>query len=310
MCAIVTNKHLYFCKYFVFWGIVSFIISSCQDYELTNNEVIIKKSFERNFIETFGEIDPNQSWDLSMSYPRTEAYPIPSYATNTRATDAGEQYTAATDTELNSLITRPGSYENTTEWYQVQTTTLNWLKKELPEGKNNSSKGTAFSIAKPEQQFAIIPIYQGKAKYHWDLHLVDTGNNKDYNIWTKSQGLLIKNPGDTEYHTIDRDWDTSVNGNNCTSGNATDIIAQPIIINSNMIEGEFFLYLDITKTNNTTLTPVGSAQRSDEGMMLSLLCPLPKPSLWLETMSSTRSLIVSKCLRTSSVPSVEPLSIT
>ena len=49
----------------VFTSLCIALLSSCQDYDLTTEEVLVKTSFERNFKKTFGEIAPQQICILS-----------------------------------------------------------------------------------------------------------------------------------------------------------------------------------------------------------------------------------------------------
>jgi len=256
------------------------LISSCQDYTISDNEVIVKRSFETNFKETFGEIDKNQSWDLTKTMPRTAKYTDISYA-GTRATDAGEEYTSATTAQLSSLILeRPGTGGpdgNHTGWYNVPLSTLTWMQQHLEEGENNTNEGGPFQLISPKNKFAIIPIYQGQAGLTWDLHLVDTESKIDYNLWTKSQGLNYKRRANDNWQVLDQSFNSghTVNSNGHP---VHSIIGQPIIIDNEQLAGEFFLYLDITGVGNTgdTYARLHSAQKSTEGMMLTLNCPIPE----------------------------------
>lgn len=245
------------------------LFNSCQDYDPACEEVIVKTSFERNFINTFGDIDPNQSWDLTKTMPRTKKYDVPVYNADTRATHAGEDYNPATTQQLNDLVTKPGSIDDRNGWYTVQPATLTWMNQNLVEGRNNTSKGSAFTLIPPENEFAIIPIYQGRAGLVWDLHLVDTGTGIDYKLWSKSDGIyMFKND---EWSQPDQSYDFGH-----TIG-ASSVISQPLIIDSRKLSGkQIFLYLDITSGGNDEYAHDEAAQRSDEGMMLSLNCPIPQ----------------------------------
>ena len=49
---------------------VASIVTSCHDEEVANvEELSFRHAYERNFVKTFGEINPNQTWDFS-SYAR------------------------------------------------------------------------------------------------------------------------------------------------------------------------------------------------------------------------------------------------
>ena len=143
--------------------------SSCQDYEPYDSEVLVKTSFEENFKKTFGETSPSQTWDLTTVIPRTWKYDVDLSEITTR-TAAGDQYTAANASEILSP-NQPGnitSANNSTNWlangwYEVQSATLQWMNAQLVEGTNNTSKGSPFTLHAPNNEFAIIPIYQGRA---------------------------------------------------------------------------------------------------------------------------------------------------
>ena len=42
----------------------SALVSSCQDYEPFSDESLHDKAYTHEFVKQFGEIDPNQDWDL------------------------------------------------------------------------------------------------------------------------------------------------------------------------------------------------------------------------------------------------------
>jgi hypothetical protein len=245
-------------------------LNSCQEFDTTNEEVYVKTSFERNFKSTYGDVNPNQSWDLTKTMPRTKKYNIlPEFGT-TRATDAGNDFTAATTEQQNALITKPGNSSNHNGWYLVQPETLAWMKANLVEGQKNTSKGSPFTLVPLRNEFAIIPIYQGHAGLVWDLHLVDTGTGIDYTLWSKSEGILKKTSSNNKWHSFDTSYDYG------HTTDATSIISQPLIIDYTKLSGDpIFLYLDITSGGNDNYAHDHTAQRSDQGMMLSLNCEMP-----------------------------------
>ena len=50
---------------------VASIVTSCHDEEVANiEELSYRHGYEYNFVKTFGEIDPNQTWDFSRSGPK------------------------------------------------------------------------------------------------------------------------------------------------------------------------------------------------------------------------------------------------
>ncbi len=40
------------------------LVSSCQDYEPFSDETLQDKAYTHEFVKQFGEIDPDQDWDL------------------------------------------------------------------------------------------------------------------------------------------------------------------------------------------------------------------------------------------------------
>ncbi|MBO7635064.1 MAG: hypothetical protein J6S89_00630 [Paludibacteraceae bacterium] len=249
-------------------------LSSCQDYTPYDSEVLVKTSFEDNFKKTFGEISPSQTWDLTTVIPRTWKYDVELSDAITR-THAGDQYHEANASSIlrakqpdviNSFTTEPDWAK--AGWYEVKESTLDWMHEHLVEGRVNTNQGAPFTLHAPDNAFAIIPIYQGQAGLSWDLHLVDMTNNNDYKLWSKSEGIWryqndawskpdITNAGG---HTI----------------NAERVLSRPIIIDAGKVNGDFFLYLDITVgTSGNQYALVGTAQCSNKGMMLSLQCPIP-----------------------------------
>lgn len=46
-----------------------FMLASCQSYEPYSREQVFKGAYERNFVRTFGTIDPSTDWDFSDGIP-------------------------------------------------------------------------------------------------------------------------------------------------------------------------------------------------------------------------------------------------
>ena len=251
-------------------------LTSCQDYEPYDSEVLVKTSFEENFQKAFGEISPNQTWDLTKVIPRTWKYDVDLSDISTR-TAAGDQYTSANASEIlrsNQPTNVPTNRVNDNTnwlsygWYEVQSATLNWMNAQLVEGAVNTSKGSPFTLHAPNNAFAIIPIYQGQAGLIWDLHLVDMTNNKDYKLWTKSEGIWRRSNNGT-WSQPDQSYSTG------HTRNYNKVVGKPIIIDKDKVHGDFFLYLEITGGNTGNYAALHEAQCSYEGMMLAMHCPLP-----------------------------------
>lgn len=245
------------------------MFSACQEYEPLGEETLSKLEYARNFEDIYGAIDPDQSWDLTVdkfgeAKSRSGAQPEfdPSI------------YKPATEAQYNSLVTTGG-------WYQVQQNTIKYIKQYLrEEEKALIDKDDVFDFVMETNEktdFAIIPIYQGKAGMDWELHLV--ANNVDYRIWGQSEGIEIKENG-SDWTAPGTHLDGGINIQSSTM-NADATRAKPIILNGSVIDGEFKLYLKISdgqttwKKNkdgqaNGDYATSGTGQRSDYGMMLPL----------------------------------------
>lgn len=124
------------------------------------------------FVAQVGQISPEQSWDFSTAGGHR------GQANRTRAVNL----------EVDG-------------WYHPQEKTLNWMKNELKESTDNSSKCQNFFLSwTPGMSFQIVPIYEGKATMDWELYMKVTpadGVGDDlYNsmIWRKGQNVQIIAP--------------------------------------------------------------------------------------------------------------------
>lgn len=246
------------------------VFSACQDFEPLGEETLSKLEYARNFEQMYGSIDPNQSWDLTVdnfgnAKERSGAQPEfdPSI------------YKPATEAQYNRLV-------STGDWYNVQQNTIKYIKQYLREEEQALiDKDDAFDFVmqtKDMTDFAIIPIYQGKAGMDWELHLV--ANNIDYRVWGQSEGMEIKKTEGSNWVEPGTHLDDNSGGESSTI-DAFATRSKPIIINGSVIDGEFELYLKITD-GQTTWKPNkdghangdyavdNTGQRSDYGMMIPL----------------------------------------
>ena len=143
-------------------------LTSCQDYEAGFTAAdIFKGTYARKFVEKHGAIDPEETWDLSTAGGRRSVG---------SATRAAGTYT--------SVASADG-------YYYLPDEQLNWMKKELPESTNNSSKMQPFEMFwEKGNVFEVIPIYEGFAELRWRLHIQvmsADGSRELYNkiFWTK-----------------------------------------------------------------------------------------------------------------------------
>lgn len=165
----------------LFTAASSLVLSSCQDedYGFTTDEVRASV-YKRNFEGTYGEIDPNQTWDFSSYNLRKLGL-----AGGPSAETRGGVLTRA---EIPDLVTKYNS-----GWYTVSSKTTDWLNANLKEKKNNTKYVSSFDWEKSPGATAdplyIIPIYQGQTGMIWDLELVDLEKNTATIIWRKSENI-------------------------------------------------------------------------------------------------------------------------
>lgn len=157
------------------------LLVGCNEYELEGSAIrAFKTAYDQNFTNNVGDIDPNQSWDFS--------------------TAGGNRGKAA--------VTRALQLQD--DWYYPQEKTLNWMKNELEEQTDNSSKCNDFFLSwTPGMTFDIVPIYEGLAYMKWDLYMKvipAEGGDALYNniIWTKGQDVQLyttpsTTPGNFQY---------------------------------------------------------------------------------------------------------------
>lgn len=156
-------------------------MGSCQEYDFSFTEQdVFKGAYERNFTNTFGNIDSDETWDFSE------------YGDLTRASIS-----------YNSVCQYAQGNGEThgVKWYEVEQGTLNWIVDNLPEFTNNTANttgGNSFSFfMKKGQSIEILPIYVGYATMSWELHMVaakaDNGQDRDIVVYRKNdayqQGL-------------------------------------------------------------------------------------------------------------------------
>lgn len=189
------------------------LFPSCQDEDFGYTAQQIKNSaYAKNFTQMYGDIDPDQPWDLtSDNLARLGLFGGPSMGSGVTRAGSGPIGTAGDADAIRTF---------TNVKYEVEEQTLAWLNTNLTEEHDHRSLGTSFNLVGPNNDFLIIPIYQGNAGLKWDLHLV-AGNgdgtaagSTDYNIWSKSQNIFYKedhtkDPYGEEFYYFAKDRDTS-----------------------------------------------------------------------------------------------------
>lgn len=155
------------------------MLSGCTQFDNGFSDLdFFMIKYEDNFVDQVGEISPEQSWDFS--------------------TIGG--------TRGSALQTRSVTYDD--GWYYPQEKTLSWMKNELKEQTDNSSKCNDFYWTWiPGMSFEIVPIYEGLAYMNWDLYMKVTSADGtvtlcDQKIWSKAENVQLKfnsTQGDMQY---------------------------------------------------------------------------------------------------------------
>ena len=222
------------------------LLTACTKTDLFDEgqlEKDTKKAYAENFTKAYPNVDLNQSWDYSHKNP---AY---SLSTSNHALTRAESFTLTQGSE-----------------YEVDASTLNWLKGKLKNGKNNRNLGKAFYMKAPANNFTIVPIFQGQASSIWELHAVING--VDIKVWEKCQDIWMKTSGSDEWKSVSS---VSTNELNKNTENATAVKAKTYTFNNVPAGADMYFYLTVTKVTNSKYDyTINSQMSSLSGMMLSL----------------------------------------
>lgn len=180
--------------------------------------------YEKNFIDTYGEIDPDQSWDFSTG---DEYFSLPSSARAATRGDLEDRY-----------LTKSQSY------YEIESATLSKMNEVFKEGRNNYSTGKKFAMTVPENDFTIMPIFMGTSGGNFKLcmHVDGVG---EIDVWNKWEGIQVK--GKNKNGRTVTDWTdvyTFDNDHNCL--NATAIQSKYITFHGLPAGATMYFYLKIT----------------------------------------------------------------
>ena len=138
-------------------------VSSCADkdfdWEAARMQSPIYK-YMKNFEESFGEIDPEMSWDF------------------TEYANAAASTRAAGDAVPFSKL----------DWFEVPTAISDYISAAYPEQGTESNFEKAVSFRVPNDgKFTIYPVYQGLAIL-WDVY-IKIGDSAPTKIWQKSEDI-------------------------------------------------------------------------------------------------------------------------
>jgi len=228
---------------FLMATVIVSMVSCSKDHDVYNNSAVEqqhKSEFESNFIKKYGAVDPEQTWDFAKMYPT---------------------YSLSGNTILPRNLTRAvidggSEYMSIGDWYEVDAKTIEWMKKKLPDGRNHEDLGNPFYMIVPQNEFSIVPIYQGTGDFVWTLHLVvedfnDQGDAMDITVWTKNQNIQKNESGN------DGDWqdvgpvDPNTNYRTSRTHNtktAKFVRAKPITFKNLPVGKSMYLYLSNLKS--------------------------------------------------------------
>lgn len=180
--------------------------------------------YEKNFVDTYGEIDPDQSWDFSTG---DEYFSLPSSARAATRGDLEDRY-----------LTKSQVY------YEIEDATLSKMNEVFKEGRNNYSTGKKFAMTVPENDFTIMPIFMGTSGGDFKLcmHVDGVG---EIDVWNKWEGIQVK--GKNKSGKTVTDWTdvyTFDNDHNCL--NATAIQSKYITFHGLPAGATMYFYLKIT----------------------------------------------------------------
>lgn len=205
-------------------------------YDPAKAEARLKAEYAKKFVEKYGEITSDYSWDATSMKPRY-------------ASTRGEE----------------PWYKVSSDWYEVDRTTRGWIRDNLPENQNNRGKGKSFVMTVPNNPFTLVPIYQGKASMRWSFHVQIEGLG-EIKLWEKGENIQIKE-GNEDWKNLDDGEDTSnkeVRARKYTFDfTGTEYVGKVM---------DFYLQIE---NGVEHWAKEGTKQYSHNGMMLALNCDRP-----------------------------------
>ena len=166
-------------------AVVGLVFVACSHDDFIDKDAPVKNlkaEYAANFEKKFGKIDPNQTWDFCSMQP---SYSLPSSSNGAR-TRAGEG---------------EGSFACTTGELVVENDIISWMKTNMPAGSNNKKIGKPFKMIVPENDFTIVPIFQGIATYYWQLWMHVEGLG-DQLVWSKGDNFKYRTSADGEWQSV------------------------------------------------------------------------------------------------------------
>ena len=195
--------------------------------------------YEKNFIDTYGEIDPDQSWDFSTG---DEYFSLPSSSRAATRGDLEDKYLTKSQ-----------------EYYKIEDATLKKMNEVFKEGRNNYSTGKKFAMTVPDNDFTIMPIYMGHSGGDFDLYMHVDGIGEIL-VWRKWEGIQAQLPGKSGWQNLcNANRQSTTNGDNTQY--ATAIRSKYITFSGLPAGATMWFYLKITSAAsgyNTAGNTLGS----------------------------------------------------
>lgn len=217
------------------------LFAACADSDVFDPSAVEKDhkiSFEENFLKKYSNVNLNHNWDYSH---KQTAYSLPGSEATAKVTRA----------DVNYNFTKGSDYE-------VDLETVAWMKEKLTEGEDNRALGQPFYMTVPNNDFTIVPIFQGQAGAVYSLHLVVDG--VDIKIWEKSEDISIKTAKNNSWQSLEVSDNTL---------EATAIKATSYTFKNLPVGKEMYMYLNID-TGADGYAKTGTQQSSLNGMMIAL----------------------------------------
>lgn len=175
-----TNKHL--SSSLLTAAAALALVCSCTDKDFGYSGEDIK--YAKAYQDFFGDLPEDKSWDLSSS---VNHYHYDSNGNSGAATRAN----GVTPTGDKLVNGSDGEYEVKDNYWEVPQKTFDWMKAALKEGKDNRYLGSPFVLQLPDNDFAIIPIFQGKSSIMSELE-VKVNGYEITKVWTRSENIQVK----------------------------------------------------------------------------------------------------------------------
>lgn len=162
------------------------LLSACTDKDFGYSGEDIK--YAKAYQDFFGKLPEDKSWDLSSS---VNHYHYDSNGYSGAATRANSVEPDGGQLQKGTQSAKSGQYYVCDNYWNVPQDTYDWLKAALKEGKDNRYLGSPFVLQLPENDFAIVPIFQGKSSITSALE-VKVNGYAITTVWTRSSDIQVQ----------------------------------------------------------------------------------------------------------------------